>query len=158
MKTRVVLLSFILVFCLVLFGCGATAFKEIKPIYPKVGHPDYPKTVDSLQPKLEWKPTADSDVSYDLIIYNCIEDNSWGRQGPRFTAKDVVYYREAVTETECKIEKTLEPDTVYIWSVRVRRGTEVSDWSAYDYTMATPDMRMTWKNHPFYFKTPKSQD
>ena len=150
--------SFYYLLVLALLG-GCANFKEVKPIYPKVGHPDYPKIVDSLQPKFQWKPIAGSDVTYDLIIYECSEDTSFiPKKEQRSTARRVAYYREGVTETECKIEEPLEPNTVYIWSVRVRRGKEVSDWSVYNYSMASSGLRMTWINYPFIFKAPESQD
>jgi hypothetical protein len=41
------------------------------------------------------------------------------------------YYREALSEPSHQVEESLQPDSVYVWSVRTRTGTNVAGWSTY---------------------------
>ena len=136
---------------------GCTSHKGITPIYPEIGNPNYPKSVDSIQPTFKWEPVKDSEVTYDFIIYECIKTESFSKGTRRAVGREV-YYLEGLTEPQCKVERPLEPDTEYYWSVRVRRGQDFSNWSVYDYTLflGTAGYRAT--NCPFIFKTPKSEE
>jgi len=107
---------------------------------------NWPK-VDSLQPTLRWQPLPGehwlpwplgngqakpfvetdtgsiSDVRYDLRIWTVVE----GSPG------ELAYDVEGLPEPAHKIERPLQPDTKYYWSVRARFNLEgqpkVSEWS-----------------------------
>jgi hypothetical protein len=125
----------------------------IAPIYPKVGNPNFPTAVDSLQPTLRWQPVAEPDASYDLIIHEIIKTSSFW-EGTKRSIGGEVYYRQGLKESKHKIEEPLKPDTEYCWSVRVRRGEAVSDWAEYDYDLFLGTAYVWANNAPFMFKTP----
>ncbi len=68
-----------------------------------------------------------------------------------------VYYREGLTEPEHTLEVPLQPNREYYWSVRVRRGEEVSEWSRFDYTKVPGgcSMRQEEEYPLFWFRTPR---
>jgi hypothetical protein len=147
-------LLFILVAIYLVFA-GCTSFQGIKPVYPEVGNPNFPKQVDSFQPTFRWEPYPDSHVTYDFIIHEGIKvESAW--EGTKRSVGREVYYREGLAETEHRIEEALQPDTEYYWSVRIRRGDKVSKWSIYDYTLFLGTGYVEMDNYPFIFKTPES--
>ncbi len=71
--------KWILIMCLsILVGC--TTFKGLKPVYPEVGHPNFPKKVDSLQPTFRWQPSPEPEVIYDMIVYEGIKEEAPGKE------------------------------------------------------------------------------
>ena len=117
----------LLVLCLAgLTGCST--YKGLRPIYPPYGD-----TVDSLQPTLQWEPLADPDATYDLVIYKPAQkgfgDSNLEMEQMR------VYYRQRLKGTAHRVEKPLEPNTHYTWSVRARLGENVSSWSKHETTI-----------------------
>jgi hypothetical protein len=137
----------------VLIGC--TSFSGVKPLYPKVGgDPNYPPTtVESLQPTFRWEPLPESDVTYDFIIYEAVIEDTVLK--PKRGVGREIYYREGLKETEHKIEEPLKPGAYYYWSVRKRKGQNVSNWSVYDYTFHWGAGYVKAKNQPFIFRAPK---
>lgn len=110
---------------------GLTAcvtLRGVTPIYPEAGSPGFPAVVDSLQPTFRWEPSSEADANYDLIIY----EKTSPTQGRR------VYYRESIKKPEHKAEEPLKPSTEYFWSIRVRRGEKVGDWSRRDSAVVVP--------------------
>jgi len=108
---------------LALAACSVTTIHGVTPISPEVGQDP---TVETLQPTFRWEPVAGQDARYDFIIYE-----SYG--GIMAAVGREVYYREGLQEPEHTIEVELKPKHGYFWSVRVRRGEEVSEWSRYDF-------------------------
>jgi hypothetical protein len=143
-----------LVAALALMGLmGCTKPHIITPIYPKVGNPDLPTRVDSLQPTLKWQPAEGGDVTYDLVIYESITTSSaW--EGKKKALGREVYYRKGLASTEHRLEEPLKPDSEYYWSVRMRKGEAVSKWATYDYDLFLGAAYMWARNKPFMFKTP----
>jgi hypothetical protein len=138
---------------------GHAVHPVIEPIRPK-SHGFWnqsPMNVDSLQPVFTWKPRLKNlgpDVTYELLIRRA---DLRGRVHPQCSAGPVVLYRVGLRETEFQLDRQLQPNTVYIWSVRIRQGTTVSDWADYDYQMysAIPGAVVSIeKSLPFVFKTP----
>lgn len=135
--------------CLGLTGCmtllapfwpSYTTIHGLTPVHPHVGG-----RVESLRPTFRWEPPAhEPDVAYDLIIYESL----LGVLGKE------VYFREGLTNPEHQVEEPLRPNTLYYWSVRVRRGGQVSDWSRFDVTaVGLPGKK---SELPFFiFKTPE---
>jgi hypothetical protein len=129
--------------------------------------------VDSLHPTLVWKSAGDNQTTYDLVIYTGILtgtiDEAAVGQGKTFTLTQgltkaekqrsgifergkQVYYHEGIEGTSHRVEEPLLPDSVYVWSVRTRTGTNVSEWSTYNYQRgwALKLQNMWWP-----FRTPK---
>lgn len=79
--------------------------------------------VDSLQPTMSWEPFSGSNVTYDLKIWRA------GRLGP----DTVVYSRTNLDQSTHKLETTLEPSSLYYWSVRAHFSGQgrrrITDWS-----------------------------
>ena len=133
---------------------GCTTFHGVEPIYPEaVGVlPTMPFRVDGLRPTFQWRPVPGA-ASYDLVIYRGIKTESW-QGGINIAMGKEVYYREALPGPQHRIEVTLEPGSIYFWSVRTRHGSQVSEWSRYDYTAFLGTMYITKENAPFMFYTP----
>lgn len=149
------MLAIPIMYLLVLTGC--TTFHGLKPIYPKVGSPDFPKGVDSLRPTFRWEPSSESDVTYDFIIYEGIYvPATWTEKAKRSVGREV-YFREGLLKPEHKIEEPLKPDSEYYWSIRIRRGQRVSAWSLYDYDLFLGTAYISASNYPFIFKTPEEE-
>lgn len=134
---------------------GWTSFAGVKPVFPEVGNPNFPTAIDTLRPTFEWqaKPGAGS---YDLIVYEGIKEESFWEGTKRAVGREV-YYREALLSTRHTIEQDLAPGTEYYWSVRIRRGDEVSDWSVYDYTLFLGTAYMHAGKRFFVFHTPEEK-
>jgi hypothetical protein len=137
-----------------LLGLGAcTTFHNVEPIYPKVAAPKKkPASVESLQPTLKWKPAAGAE-SYDLIVYQPQTMKTFGEDKER-THLVKVYYRERLTETEHQLETPLLPKSTYYWSVRTRKGEEVSEWSRYDWHLIMVLYNQWATERLFSFRTP----
>ncbi|MCU0936434.1 MAG: hypothetical protein MUF66_10280 [Gammaproteobacteria bacterium] len=130
------------------------------------------KAVDSLQPTLKWLafPGA-SDVAaapeemarvkgvrYDLLIAR----HDGGEPG------EIVYRREGLAAPEHRLETSLEPDTLYYWTVRAHFDLDdrprVTQWASMDFwptrtVDGTP--RLSWKfltpptPFSYRFRTPR---
>jgi len=78
---------------------------------------------DSLQPTLKWESFPGTNVTYELKIWRS------GRLGP----ETLVYSRANIEQDSHKLEMTLEPSTLYYWSVRAHfsmNGRDrITDWS-----------------------------
>ena len=114
---------------LALMACTTTTIHGITPTSPRAGlsyWTDRPRVVETLQPTFRWEPVAESNVRYDFVIFESYDSIAAvvGRK---------VYYRERLQEPEHTLEVSLQPDREYYWSVRVRRGEEVSKWSRFYY-------------------------
>ena len=88
--------------------------------------------VTSLRPEFRWNASADSAVTYDLALY---EAASYGQDAfsKQYTEGRLVTYVKGLTQPAWQPEQALEPDRRYYWSVRLRRGEDVSSWSTYSY-------------------------
>lgn len=151
MKNKIVYLFTILVF---ISGCmpPMRQFHGLEPISPPVSMFLLKFKVDSLQPEFRWKASPIEGSTYDFAIWEIGRKKyyqtgqvSWGTQ---------VYYIENLKENYHKVEKPLNPDTFYNWSVRLRRGNIVGDWSSYDETIVDFSGTYNKSNSLFLFKTP----
>ena len=107
--------------------CGKR-YKGVTPIAPKVSQSGFP-TAGSLTPEFRWKPCAKEDVSYDFILYEAAAYN-FSDMAPKLYMKGrVAAYEEGLTEARWQPDTPLRPDTRYFWSVRMREGDTVSQWS-----------------------------
>jgi hypothetical protein len=166
-----------------IFASCATKFNGIKPASPKAYKPakiinagmlyqynrKVPK-VESLQPTLVWKSAGDNQTTYDLVIYTGVllsrgDSFLGGEYLPPSDAKLEkeragifdrgmrVYYREGIQGTSNHVDEPLLPDKVYVWSVRIRTGTNVTAWSTYNFKQGWfgPEFHNAW----WPFRTPK---
>jgi len=143
----------ILAVLLALVACSTVTIHGVTPISPEPGSFDWtgrPTAVESLQPTFRWEPVDERDARYDFVIYesHSVLFAAVGRE---------VYYREGLTEPEHTLEVPLQPNREYYWSVRVRRGEEVSEWSRFDYTQVPGGCAMRrQEEYPlFWFRTPR---
>ncbi len=128
-----------------LSGCiSSVSFTGITPIYPKARG----QTVENLQPTLQWKPSGNSNVTYDVIIYEVIVGEE------RYMAGPVIIQRNNLPASSYKVEKPLKPNTNYFWSVRIRQGNRTSQWSRHNYTLHVPYGWQRSSNQYFTFRTP----
>jgi len=118
---------------LILSSCSVQyhGLRPISPIPPQQ-FGSAPRVVDSLQPTLSWKTVSkNGGTKYDLIIYKGVEKRIDPFSAFYYSGKEV-YYREGVEGGHHRIEQPLNSNTVYVWSVRTRIGTNVGSWSTYD--------------------------
>jgi hypothetical protein len=119
---------------------GSTTIHGVTPIYPEVSS-SYPTKVDSLQPTFRWEAVIEPDVRYDFIVYERRQIETLGPYKTRgvfhfssffMAIGREVYYREGLEKPEHRVEVPLRPTMLYFWSIRVRRGEDVSEWSRFD--------------------------
>jgi len=140
--------------CLLLPGCLVIkSYPQLKPVDPPVTYTLAPETVNSLAPTFKWSPYTEPGTTYDFVICNVGASggrNLW-RQG------NIVYYKEALNGTEHTIEYSLTPDTIYLWSVRVRVNGKVLPWSttSFSATAAIGGASSVGRGWFFSFRTPK---
>ena len=129
---------------LTLMACTTTTIHGITPI--SISWSDRPR--ETLQPTFRWEPVAESNARYDIVIFESYDalEKVVGR---------TVYYREGLQEPEHTPEVSLQPGQYYYWSVRVRRGEKVSEWSRFDYYALGGCGTTTDVEYPFFrFRTP----
>ncbi len=140
---------------LLLTGC--TSFSLLKPVNPPAGNPQSePNLVTSLQPTLIWEPAADTGTTYDLVIYEKLKAPQEDSEGIHRVGNQV-YYEQGIKESHTNVKTSLLPNTEYYWSVRTRKGSEVSDWSRYDYSLFLLVNNINTHDTFFIFRTPHRQ-
>lgn len=128
-------------------------FHGVTPTSPEVSQSGFP-LLDSLRPKFRWKPSARHDVSYDLILYEAAAYVVGGQMVPSYMRGHVVAYAEGLKEPHWQPETPLEPDTRYIWSVRLRDGETVSGWSTQSHSTFLIVYMSSGYGQWFQFRTP----
>jgi uncharacterized caspase-like protein len=107
---------------LTVFAC--TSYKGgIAPLTPA-----HNTTAGSLQPEFKWEPSQETGVTYDFAIWESDKDpkaeSSSGEE-----KIETVYYREGVKGTSHRIKGELNPNRIYYWAVRTRKGGKIAAWS-----------------------------
>jgi hypothetical protein len=155
----------LLLIAALLSGCGVAMppmFHIAKAINPPVrggvvapGVKLY-ATADSLQPTLEWKGLDATFQNYDLSILEPIQKPANYYSGPWGTQ---VYHVENIAGTSHRVAHPLKPNTVYHWSVRGRRGNQVTPWSSFTQsatgTVVIATVSNVNRHEAFIFKTPE---
>lgn len=137
-----------------LTGCVSSRdISGINPVYPPMPprgmNLSYSERVDTLTPTFEWENyKKKKNVTYDFGVWRYKR----GKYG------DPVYYAENISGTSHKITKPLEVDTLYVWSVRPRLGSNVGTWSSYSGWTVHVAGSNSWSNLRFPFLTPKQVD
>jgi hypothetical protein len=132
----------------------------ISPIYPAMNYGFFNRyrMIDTLTPELKWKDLKQTNQTYDVCIletpYRSIEDiqkkadqgeTSWGIP---------VYSTNNIPTNYFQIPIRLKPNTYYNWSVRIRDGEKVGDWSSFIQQKTVFSVIETHSDVPFGFKTP----
>lgn len=118
--------------CAPLWGVECTReFRGVRPLFPKVERDDF-VVAPSIGPTLEWTPSSDPDVSYDIVMFKALPLNP-GRMKSRWVAGPIVEYASAFRTARYTPQKRLKPKTNYYWSVRMRKDDTVSSWSTVSY-------------------------
>lgn len=120
--------------------------------------------VDSCSPTLEWNAVRIPNgilISYDVSLYSAKKIDSHG-----FDKDEKVFYKQNYPVTSLSIIPPLEPNTKYLWSIRVRQhqGTDnqdnskdkVSQWSTNSKTVKRPLAVATYIDHWHGFITPEN--
>jgi hypothetical protein len=115
-------------------GWGIECTKKyhgVTPLSPGMSKGSFTETT-SLQPRFEWTPSTNSDVTYDLVLFESV---SYSRSGVGFQYLPgrVVQYVEGLKEPTWQADAPLAPGHRYFWSVRLRKDGMVSNWSRYSY-------------------------
>lgn len=134
-------------------------FTGVTPVLPEGPLDSFP-AVDSLRPKMKWTPANNTDLSYDLIIYEAVAYKPDNVLIPKKEMMKglVAYYKEDIGKPEHQLEKPLKPNTRYFWSVRVRDNEEfvVSTWSTFRYSKFML-IYSTWGSGAWFtFSTPEN--
>lgn len=134
-------------FALVAIGLAATTYDGPVPLDPKprfgknpingsglIGTRyggQTPASVKSLRPVFKWQ-TQSADQKVDFIIWDAVKTARAQRalygavSAPEFIKGETVYYKEGIAGGEHQIEKDLNANTVYFWSIKV---TGTTDWT-----------------------------
>jgi len=111
-------------------------------------------TVDSLQPEFKWQAAQGKDNTYDFAIWEQEKRDSTDAYNTQRTWGTLYYYVENLKENYHKIKNPLKPNEKYFWSVRVRRGDSVGNWSTQSGLIIHMGGQRSWSNYPYDFKTP----
>lgn len=142
--------------CSGVWGISCTDnYRGVTPKYPVSITATFPK-VQNRTPELRWVGSSDPAVSYDLIMHEALAYSKGGRS--RYIHGPVAVYESDIKEPRYQIATALEPRKKYFWTIRLRRGNVVSDWSsAQDRSFFFLGFVYGWSaSHgvPFNFETP----
>lgn len=128
-------------------------YRGVRPVKPEGTVRGFP-TSQNLQPVLEWTPSTNAEVTYDVAIYESY-DRVLARTGQFRGA--LVHYAQGLNEPRYSTPP-LAANKRYEWTVRARRGDTVSTWSAtnYGWFIAAPGLFAGQKGsgRGFGFETP----
>jgi hypothetical protein len=108
-------------------------------------------TTDNLTPKFTWEASTSEGVTYDFVIYEAVF-----AAANLYMRGRIFAYVEGLEEPEWQPDESLEPNGRYYWSVRLRRGNEVSAWSTQGFFIFALVAWGSGSGQWFQFKTPKS--
>jgi len=116
------------------------------------------QTIDTLSPELKWKDLKKANQTYDVCLwetpYRSIEDIKRKADQAQANWGIPVYSTNNIATNYFQIPIRLKPDTYYNWSVRIRDGEKVDDWSSFTQQKAVFSAVYTYSDVPFGFKTP----
>lgn len=154
-------------------GCCPLVYSGPKPVHPAPYEEglfrgrNVPRVVGSVQPLLEWEPSKEPGVTYDLRIYQAVFVESFADVDKAVRRGDVgpipkhlgpaVYSREGLATAAHIVEEPLPKTRNYYWTVRERRGNEIGEWALYGRRERTIcGCSDTWDfRQPFLFGTPR---
>ena len=121
--------------CIAGFGISCDEHRRgVEVEQPKQTRSRLFRSIKTLTPILEWKPSTTAEISYDVIVYRAYYQKAGflaggGKPGGGYEAGRVVEYVEGLTEPRHSLQEPLEPGGRYLWSVRLRHPQAVSSWS-----------------------------
>jgi hypothetical protein len=161
---KILMITVFLLCCLNITGCVSFPKNyntDAEPIYPELGSTimKHYQVIDTLEPELRWKDIKSEGQTYDVCIWETSSDEqgeffrgvpfvprSWGKQ---------IYYAEGISDNYYKVNKPLKPNTYYHWSVRTRKGTNVSEWGSFSQNTIGLFVVGNVSNAPYGFITPQ---
>lgn len=111
--------------------CDRT-FQGVVPLLPEDTHTGFPTTA-SLTLHLEWKPSKDEGITYDVAVYESLTLGLLDIPGASRQRGKLMAYAEGLKEPKLQLGTPLHPGRKYLWSVRLRKGDFVSTWSVSSY-------------------------
>lgn len=127
----------------------------VEPVQPGQSGSSFP-TVASVTPTLQWKPVGAGDVTYDIAIYEALPYGPPLRGG--YVQGPMIEFAQGLTSPSYTLKTSLKPRAYYFWTVRLRRGETVSDWSSMSYRefafLIVAFVSGHASNIPFRFATP----
>jgi hypothetical protein len=153
-----------LLIAMITSGCSIFAkhYEVTEPTCPalEAAYDSPPPFVDSLQPELKWKDVKEPGQTYDLAIWSKRDETNTYVVVPlpvgvvvnkSTTWGQLIYYVENLTNNWHKVRQPLAAGNPYNWSVRIREGSKVGTWGAYNQRQPFVGPH---KNTPFAFRTP----
>jgi len=166
MKTniKILMVTVLVACCISAAGCITTTKSyntDAKPISPELGSTPlkYYIVINTLQPELRWKDIKSEGQTYDVCVWETasqLQDKSWW--GPPLVHKswgNQVDYAEGISENYHKVGIQLKPNTCYHWSVRTRKGSDVSEWGSFGQGMISLIVIGYDNRVPYGFITPE---
>ncbi len=106
----------------------------VEVITPKQTQSTQFRKIKSLTPTLEWKPSTNADIRYDVVVYEAYYQKAGflsggGKPGGGYEVGRALEYVEGLAEPLYQLKTPLEPGKRYYWSVRLRHPKFVSRWS-----------------------------
>lgn len=115
------------------------------------------ESVSSLEPVFSWQPSPVAGVTYDFVIHRALPYKQKGFESS-YVHGPIIEWATELTEPRYTLKKPLDPDSKYFWSVRLRKGDVVSDWSSTSffsfYFLVFAYATETGRGVPFNFRTP----
>jgi hypothetical protein len=108
-------------------ACDST-HQGLEPLKPEGAGDGFPVT-QNLTPSLEWKPASRPGLTYDVAIFESVPLNPAAIVHTAGLRGALVAYAEGVREPRHLVVTPLEPAKLYQWTVRLRDGDTVSNWS-----------------------------
>jgi hypothetical protein len=120
----------------------------VSPILPNKSRGPFAEgfAAKDLRPIIQWTPSTRKDVTYDLALYRGVYFH-----GVPFRGR-LVSYQEGLTQLTWQPESALESGRTYFWSVRVRSGQTVSNWSTYTAEYTSGLFGPTWLTNGEWFR------
>lgn len=106
-------------------------YRGITPLKPETVTTGTSRVAD-LKPTLEWQPSSEAGITYDLVIYEAFSYSPTGI-GNSYMPGRVAIYKEGLEAPSWQSDTPLKPEQRYYWSVRLRHDGIVSNWSRYSY-------------------------
>jgi hypothetical protein len=111
-------------------------------------------------PRLVWEGVGADRFTYDLVVYESAEWTDTGID-PQYVPGRIALYKENFTEPSLRLGglvSTLQRDSRYFWTVRLRKGDRVSTWSTHGHFFLYPNSVFlslaSAHNQLFTFSTP----
>jgi len=151
--------TLVILFLIICSGCSSRSYVGVHPTDPipgtlfgaGLGEAKIPR-VDSISPTLRWKPVGVEGFSYDVAVWK--RPFSRSIPGTRMEVNQIIYLKEGIDDVYHVLEIELEFDTVYMWSIRTRKGDDIGEWSSYREIVGAMPMTAAGLIN-YSFRTPK---